>query len=343
MSEAKDTLLRLFALLRLIPVEPQRIATSTLLEKLKDRGFSVTLRSVQRDLNRLSLPFSLQCDDSVTPYRWSFTRNAPLELSDMDASAALALFLSENHLSTMLPQSVLVQLGPQFRRARNYLDGLGRNGLAHWARRVRTVANGKALLPAQLAPQVWEKISAALLEGKQLQVEYMSRSKAGVKTFCIHPAGLVSRYSVSYLIGTANDYADLRQFALHRIQTAEVLDVLANEQKDFDLDRYIAGGAFTMRQAPQQVELIADVHPQVAWLLSETPLSEQQSLQSLSGSDWQRLCARVSLDQETLWWIFGLNDQILVHAPQVWVEEIRRKLDSLQRMYSALPKCDASL
>ncbi|MER0561899.1 WYL domain-containing protein [Pseudomonas aeruginosa] len=334
MSEAKDTLLRLFALLRLIPVEPRRIAATTLLEKLKDRGFSVTLRSVQRDLNRLSGPFALQCDCSETPYRWSFTRNAPLDLSDMDAPTALALYLSENHLSTALPQSVLEQLGPQFRRARNFLDGLGRNGLAHWARRVRMLPNGKALMPAQMAPGVWTQVSAALLESKQLQVEYLSRSKEGVRHFRIHPLGLVSRHSISYLIGTANDYADLRQFALHRIQAAVLLDEPANERKDFDLDRYIAEGAFTRRQAAHEVELIADIHPQVAWLLNETPLSVQQSLQPISGSDWLRLHAHVPLDQETLWWIFGLNDQIRVHAPQAWVEEIQLKLDGLQRMYS---------
>ena len=74
MSQAKDTLLRLFALLRLIPTEPQRIATPTLLEKLRERGFSMTLRSIQRDLNRLSIPFSLQCNDSEVPLRWSFNR-----------------------------------------------------------------------------------------------------------------------------------------------------------------------------------------------------------------------------------------------------------------------------
>jgi predicted DNA-binding transcriptional regulator YafY len=334
MSEAKDTLLRLFALLRQVPVEPQRIATTTLLEKLKDRGFSVTLRSVQRDLNRLSVPFSLQCDDSETPYRWSFTRDAPLELSDMDAPTALALYLSESHLSATLPQSVMAQLGPQFRRARNYLDGLGRNGLAHWARRVRSLPNGKALLPAQLASQVWAKVSAALLEGKQLQVEYLSRSKAGVKSFCIHPAGLVCRHSISYLIGTVNNYTDLRQFALHRIQKAELLDAPADELKDFDLDRYIADGAFTLRQAVQRVDPIADVHPQVAWLLSETPLSVQQDLESIPGTDWQRLRAMVPLDQETLWWIFGLNNHIRVHAPCVWVEEIRLRVEGLQRLYS---------
>ena len=62
MSQTKDTLLRHFALLRLIPTEPQRIATTTLLEKLRDKGFTVTLRSVQRDLNSLSIPFLITHD-----------------------------------------------------------------------------------------------------------------------------------------------------------------------------------------------------------------------------------------------------------------------------------------
>ncbi|UCO96408.1 WYL domain-containing protein [Metapseudomonas lalkuanensis] len=334
MSEAKDTLLRLLALLRLIPREPQFVAATTLLEKLKDRGFSVNLRSIQRDLNRLSVPFSLLCDESERPYRWSFSRNAPVDLSAMDTPTALALYLAESHLHALLPQSVLDQLGPQFQKARNYLDNLGRNGLANWAKRVRALPNGKALLPAQVPPEVWFPVSAALLERKQLQVQYMSRSKAGIKRFRIHPAGMVSRHSISYLIGTSDDYSDLRQFALHRIRKAELLNTPAHEHKDFDLDHYIAGGAFAMRQAPQQVELIADVHPQIAWLLSETPLGQEQSLQPLLGSDWHRLRATVPLDQETLWWIFGLNDHIRVHAPRTWAEQIREKLVRMRDMYA---------
>jgi predicted DNA-binding transcriptional regulator YafY len=150
----------------------------------------------------------------------------------------------------------------------------------------------------------------------------------------------VSRHSSSYLIGTANDYADLRQFALHRIQSAELLDEPAREHQGFDIDRYIEGGAFAWRQSPDEVELIADVSPQIAWLLDETPLSRQQHLEALPDSDWQRLHARVPLDQETLWWIFGLNDQIRVHAPKVWVEEIGRKVERLRGMYAQPAGCD---
>ncbi|ATP52183.1 WYL domain-containing protein [Pseudomonas putida] len=333
MSQAKDTLLRLFALLRLIPTEPQRIATPTLLEKLRDRGFSVTLRSIQRDLSRLSIPFSLQCDDSETPFRWSFTREAPLKLEDMDAPTALALFLSENHLSPILPQSVLDQLGPQFRRARNFLNGLGGNGLADWAKRVRSLPNGKTLLPAQVSAHTWAQVSAGLLERKQLEVAYHSRSKGELKRFRLHPAGLVSRHAVSYLLASVNGYSDLRQFALHRITEVKVLEEAGYEHESFDVDAYIASGVFSFREADAQVELIADVRPQIAALLSETPLSPQQTLSNVSEQGWHRLHATVPLDRETLWWIFALNENIRLHAPQVWVDEVRERLNSMQALY----------
>ncbi|HBO1367543.1 helix-turn-helix transcriptional regulator [Pseudomonas aeruginosa] len=334
MSQAKDTLLRLFALLRLIPTAPQRIATPTLLEKLRDRGFSVTLRSIQRDLNRLSIPFSLQCDDSEIPFRWSFTRDAPLDLEDMDAPTALALYLSESHLNPLLPQTVLDQLGPQFRRARNFLNGLGGNGLADWSRRVRAIPNGKTLLPAALDLQVWGQVSAGLLERRQLQVTYQSRSKGAIKHLRLHPAGLVSRHTISYLLASVEGYKDLRQFALHRIKKVELLDEPANQHTSFDVDLYIRQD-LNASSPIQQVELVADISPQIAWLLSETPLGPQQSMSPLPNTDWQNLRVPVPNDQETLWWVFGLGENARVYKPEKWSEEIKQKAARLVELYKS--------
>ncbi|EPY8492231.1 helix-turn-helix transcriptional regulator [Pseudomonas aeruginosa] len=332
MSEAKDTLLRQLTLLRLIPEYPRYTSSQTLHEKLHDRGYKVELRTVQRDLNRLSAPFSLTNSKKGGRNEWSYTKGTPLDLRDMEPSTALALYLAESHLRTLLPQSVLDLLGPQFNKARNYLDNLGQNDLAHWARRVRTHPNGKALLPAQVDSDVWRAVSSALLACRQLQVKYLSRSKADAKTLLIHPAGLVSRQSIGYLIGTVDGYDDLRQFALHRIRQAECLDTPARERPDFEIDRYIRQHLNTATPI-EQVELVADVSPQIAWLLGETPLSTQQSLEALEGSDWKCLRAWVPDDQETLWWVFGLGENVRVHEPQSWVREIQHKADRLRCLY----------
>lgn len=333
MSQAKDTVARLLTLLRHIPRTPGYIATTTLLEKLRDRGFSVDMRTVQRDLNRLSGSFSLLCDDNAIPYRWSFTEVAQLDLRDIDPPTALALHLAESHLKSVLPQSVLDLLEPQFRRAYNHLDNLNNNGLAAWARRVRAKPNGKALKPAQVDSAVWQAASTALLEKKQLKVNYLSRSKETLKELVIHPAGFVSRHSISYLIGTVEGYDDPRQFALHRIQYAEFLDTPAKEHASFDIDDFLNSG-FNSPTPIKEIELVADVSPSIAWLLSETPLSAEQQLEVLPDSNWCRLHVNVPDDQETLWWVFGLNSNIRVYEPKAWVVEIRTKLAWLTNHYS---------
>lgn len=332
MSEAKDTLLRLLTLLRLIPLFPRYTTAPVLHEKLHDRGFSVDLRTVQRDLQRLSVPFSLIDQEEGSRKRWSHSESAPLDLRDMEPATALALYLAEDHLKNLLPQSVLDLLGPQFSKARNYLGELETNHLRHWARSVRALPNGKALLPAPIKPEVWREVSTSLLERKQLRVSYLSRSKGEPKTMLLHPAGLLSRHSISYLIGCVESYDDLRQFALHRIQTAECLTEPARLQADFAINDYVHQDLNTA--APiKQVELVADVSPQIAWLLSETPLSPKQSLETLPDSDWKRLRATVPDDQETLWWVFGLGEKVCVHEPQRWVQDIRERAAAVTGLY----------
>ncbi len=332
MPEAKDTLLRLFSLLRLIPEYPRYSTAPTLHEKLRDRGFYVDLRTVQRDLQRLSGPFSLIDEEEGGRKQWSHAKNAPLDLRDMEPATALALYLAEGHLKNLLPQSVLDLLGPQFNKARNYLGELGENSLAQWAQCVRTLPNGKALQPAEVSPAVWQETSTALLERKQLLVSYLSRSKAEAKQLLIHPAGMVSRHSISYLIASVDGYDDLRQFALHRIQQAECLNDPARERPDFEINNYIRQDLNTA--APiEQMELVADVSPQIAWLLSETPISADQHLQPLPEGDWSRLRATVPDDQETRWWVYSLNHNIRVHEPAAWVEQTMHWLSSTRSLY----------
>lgn len=336
MSDPKDRLFRHLAMLRLIPRAPKSISTTELLEKLKAEHFDIDLRSLQRDLvGRLSLDFPLQCDESQRPYRWSFSKDTPqFDFPALDTPTALAFVLAESHLGKLLPPSVLSLLAPHFDIAHRQIQGLERNNLANWVRCVRVLPNGKALQPAEVDPLIWAQVATALLERRQLEVCYHSRSKGEHKTLRIHPAGMVSRYSVSYLIGTVDGYNDARQFALHRIEQAYCLEAPACEQPGFEIDHYIHSGGFNNPGPVEQHALVADVSPQVAWLLRETPLGPEQSLQPLPDSNWQRLCVWVPNDQETLWWVFGLGENIRLHEPECWTRIIKARLDLMAKLYA---------
>lgn len=297
MSDPKDRLFRHLALLRLIPREPRSISTAQLLQKLKAEQFDLDLRTLQRDLTgRLGLDFPLLCDESQRPYRWSFPKDTPqFDLPALDTPTALAFALAESHLGKLLPPCVLKLLAPHFELAQRQLQSLQHNTLAHWAKRVRALPNGKALQPATVNDAVWSQVATALLEARQLEIVYQSRSKGNDKCLRIHPAGMVSRHSVSYLLGTVVGYSDVRQFALHRIQQATCLEVAGQDQPGFEIDHYLHGGGFNSTGPVAQHSMIADVAPTIAWLLKETPLSAEQTLTPLPGTDWQRLQARVPM------------------------------------------------
>lgn len=323
MSEIRDTMFRYLTMLQLIPRSPGRISTPVLLEKLRERGFQVDMRSLQRDLrDRLALHFPLICDDSSKPYRWFFDRDFHCNLPALDVPSALTLVLGEEYLKGLLPPVVVGQLAPQFRDARQLLDGLEANGLSQWAKRVRAIPNGKTLIPAPLDEGTWQVVSEALLSHRAVDVTYRSRSADERKQLTLHPQGMVSRHSVTYLLATVNDYDDIRQFALHRIELVSLSKAKWREAEGFCIDDYIASGAFGYLLSKEPVLLRARIQPQVAWLLSETPLSNEQSLTQLADTDWQLLEARVPDDQQTLWWLKALGASVEVLEPLAWREEI---------------------
>ncbi len=340
-SAPKDPLLRNLILLRMIPRHPGSISTIELRDALEREGFQISLRSLQRDLGgKLSQRFDLLCskddpDPAIAgqrPYRWSYQPHVRPGLPAMTAAEAMAMQLCEGHLRHLLPPGVLNQLEPHFAEARQTLSKREGSRHAHWLDRVRSLPNGKALLPAVVAPDIWEKVATAVLEQRQLQVDYFSRAKGEVKTMTLHPKGLVSRGPTTYLIASVGDYRDIRHFALHRIQRAKVMEAPARDD-DFDMDAYLPTAAFTPRQGTGMVELIADVHPDTAWILRETPLSEDQVLKHISGSNWLRLTAKVPNDQETLWWTFGIGEKIKIRSPASWQQETRQRLLIANNLY----------
>lgn len=92
-------------------------------------------------------------------------------------------------------------------------------------------------------------MSAGLLERRQLEVRYHSLSKDELKRFRLHPAGLVSRQSASYLLASVDGYSDLRQFALHRITEVSVLEEAGHEHESFDVDAYVAAAFSAIERA----------------------------------------------------------------------------------------------
>lgn len=325
MSTRQDTLFRYITMLQLIPRAPHYRATTTLQTLLEERGFRVELRSIQRDLEKMSAHFPLLCDKTRRPFRWSFDPEFKSNLPAMDTATALTLVLAEEYLTGLLPQVAIDQLSGQFQVARKYLDGMERNGFAHWSQRVKAIPNGKAMIPAAIDPAVWQGVTDALLDGHALEVTYLSRARNEVRSYRLHPLGLVARHSVTYLLATVNEYDDVRQFALHRVQAVERSQSEYRARPDFNLKQYIERGAFGYPIEEGRVQLKARVRADVAWMLSETPVSTTQQLTEADATGWALLEAEVPNDQQTQWWLQGFGSAVDVLEPASWRAAIQQQ------------------
>lgn len=79
-ATTRATLSRQWALLRQLPSRSPGVTSAELVWRLRDVGFHVSKRTVERDLNELSLIFPLERNDKSIPFGWHWSINSVGEL-----------------------------------------------------------------------------------------------------------------------------------------------------------------------------------------------------------------------------------------------------------------------
>ncbi|WP_112139393.1 hypothetical protein [Marinomonas primoryensis] len=148
MGAKHDTLFRTLAMLQIIPKEPRYKATSTIHAALEEKGFNISLRTIERDLNSMTAHLPLLCIEGDGEHRWSLSASFNGTKLGLDTPTALTLVLAHEYLSGLLPQIAVDQISSQFKAAQQYLNALPSNHYSGWANRVKAIPNGKTLIPA---------------------------------------------------------------------------------------------------------------------------------------------------------------------------------------------------
>ena len=273
-----DSSLRLLLMLQQIPREPRYISSLQLHERLADAGYEVSLRTVQRDLVKLSSHFPLlQSEPSgrgKTGVAWAFSKHGQhMAFPGMDAVTALTVSMALEHLQTLLPPQVLQHLEPWQLEAEEQLHKLNSSKYQGWMDKVR-VAPQHFLQAPQVGAEAVGLIYEALLENRQFCATYKGKSER-----IIHPYGLVQQGHTLYLLCRFYEFDDVRITALHRYQSVELLDEPVRPFPEFNIDDYLNSGALQwVLPERQRIALKLRISPWLNRHLEETPLSEQQRL-----------------------------------------------------------------
>lgn len=295
-------------------------------------GHNVTKRTIERDMEELSRIFPIDRNELARPFGWRWKASARFDILGMDLSEAVSLGLMEDVLRQIMPPAFLSALEGKFSLAREKLSALPKIPHARWKDLVRYVPPGMPFIPPTNAPGILPAVQEALLQQRQLNVNYLRAGADAAKDYILHPLSLIQEGTRSYLVATAFKYDTPLLYALHRMACATVLDEPAVRPKGFTLDAFIASGAAQFGSG-EVITLKAKVSDDLYRLLDETPLSREQKITTRAGV--HTLTATVKNSWQLEFWILSQGAAITVLQPSTLRKSLIASLQSTLSNYSA--------
>ena len=323
----KDACYRKIQMLRLLNT---RLGTAEIKEKLQEQGFEVDVRTIQRDLNSLSKLFEIERYNDG----WRWKKDAEhLQLPEIEPAVALSFKMVKTFLSKSLAPSTIRGLQPYFKTSEDILNNLSHNHFSNWDSKIALLSRNQPLLSPQVKPDVLSNVYDGLLLGKQINAVYQTR-KDKESEYIISPRAIVVVDQITYLLGTLWEYQEIRQFALHRFQSAEV-NYKENHRLDYDFDLkgYINNGNFEYTFNEQDsIKLKIKISKGIAKHLSESKLSEDQTISETP--DGFILNATTKNTKQLRWWLLGFGDGVQVLQPRALREEFKKITEQMYFKYN---------
>ena len=294
------------------------MGTRELQEILNREGIDISLRTIQRDLNQISLRFPIE-SSKTTPQGWRWRSDAPIQsLPHMTSSQAVTFMMVEEHLKHLLPPSLIEEMNPWFDLARRSLSS--QNNVRQWINRVRIVPATQPSIPPVVDKASQQAIYEGLLQDKQLECMYQGRGQQSEeKTYILNPLALVQKGAIIYLVCTRHDKTDIQTFALHRFKSATVLNSRALHPVDFDIDGYIDSGALGFRvdfnKPTEMIQLKLTMSERDALYFEESQLSKDQTIHK-NEFGLAEVSATVPFTSQLVWWLRSFGKKLKKIEPE---------------------------
>ncbi len=331
-TEAADTLYRHWLILQMIR-RREKISTTGIKDRLEvEHSISTTLRTIQRDLQRLSRSFPLVCDDH-NPAGWSWQQDAKLfDLPGMDPQTAMAFRLVDTFLKHLVPRETLTAISKYFDHAESVLGRCSDNHPSSWTDKIRVLSRSELLTPPHIESSIADAIYDAIYQERRCRVVYQPKGNGPTKKYEINPLGLVFVDKVPYLVVTVEKSLNIRQMALHRFREVEILDQVVVTPTGFTLQNYIDSGGFNYPMGGEKIALKLRMDRDRAKHLEETPLAVDQVI-TPEDETTVILTATVQNSRQLRFWLNGLGSDLEVLEPIPLREELAFQTELLAKRY----------
>jgi predicted DNA-binding transcriptional regulator YafY len=294
--------------------------------------YGVTERTIRRDIEALQEAGFPLYDDRVDGRKvWRLVEGYQQRLTQSFTLAELAaLYFGKNMLSFLGGAPFAQDLESAFGKIKEALP----------ARSLPYLARIQELFSARPDPtkdysqkqDVIAGLIDAILHQRRARIAYFSFNSKRTKSYTIDPYRLVYYRGGLYLYARAHEYAEVRTFAVERVQAIEVLDEEFEIPADFNVSEYARGAFGIAGGKPETVELL--FAPEMAGYIRERVWHESQRMEDRPDGS-VLLVLQVAPGWELKSWIKGFLPHVRLLKPTSLRDDIARELEAAQADFAA--------
>jgi predicted DNA-binding transcriptional regulator YafY len=298
----------------------------------------VTTRTIRRDLQALEeagfpLYDDRSHDDGRT--RWRLNGQAFKGLAaGLTLSELCALYFSRTLLESLSGTPFRSDVESAFEKLSSVLTPHMRQFLDQLPRVLSTKADPVRTRPEDDSrqPQIVARALEATLNLRQLSITYHSRSSERTKQYLVHPYRLAYAQGALYLLAYVPEYAEVRTFAVERIQELSPLEERFTPDVEY---RELPDEAFphslgVHSGSPERVEI--EFQPAVAEYVRAREWHQSQQVRDTAGGG-VLMTLDVCLDRALQSWILSFGPLARVVSPEPLAREIAEQIESARAQY----------
>lgn len=295
-------------------------------QMLVDRGYDISEKSIERDLNRLVdlFPRHVSYIKKFPPYGYRLREASKMSL--MTPEEAISVLTAFEYLDPLLPK-LAESLNLYIKEAEQVLSHNYASNFENWKNKISVKNEGFQLEAKKINREVLTNIHKALLEGKQINCKYASRATGKEREFLnICPIGLVHCGRLVYLVGAHDIYANKRfGWPLNRFNKVDLLED-KNPLFSESIEDHIGDGLLGFLLSEQNIRVVIKFEKKAGYIFKETPTSKKMKLDEYDDAIIIEDVLPYTLDLEN--WILGFSEKAEVLEP----EELRNKIKDRVKM-----------
>ena len=300
--------------------------------RLKQLGISVSKKTVERDLARLpdEFPQMIEVDDSSKPYTFRQPKNAR-KYSGMSPEEAVCLELAYTYLNPLLPNTSLDDIKPYLKEAEAVLSENASAKMRRWKDKVQTINEGFQLEQARIKEGILEDIHKSIWDGNTIIAKYKSPRRERPKEYLLHPAGIVNRGRICYLICSFDERDGVTYLPLHRFYKVNIVQEQASRHKNSkvsDLTKDLLG----FKVEKNNIKIKLKFSKAAGSHLRETPISTSMHIDD-SKDGYIIVEDSVTNNSELRWWIRAFGDDVEVVKPIALRNEFKKISQRMVKLY----------